>query len=102
MVIAYTYIFFYSFITDPVHDDHIIILQYANQGNLREYLEKDFLSLHWKDKSQMALDITCGLKYLHSRQIIHRDLVIHFTILSKFIILSIINDIYFYSMLKIY
>ncbi|RGB37214.1 kinase-like domain-containing protein, partial [Rhizophagus diaphanus] len=59
---------------DPVYDDFIIILQYANQGHLREYLKKNFLSLHWKDKSQMALDITCGLKYLHSRQIIHRDL----------------------------
>ncbi|PKY56391.1 kinase-like protein [Rhizophagus irregularis] len=59
---------------DQVHDDYIIILQYANQGNLREYLERNFLSLHWKDKSQMALDITCGLKYLHSSQIIHRDL----------------------------
>ncbi|PKY56390.1 kinase-like protein [Rhizophagus irregularis] len=59
---------------DPVYDNYIIILQYANQGHLREYLEKNFLSLHWKDKSQMALDITCGLKCLHSRQIIHRDL----------------------------
>ena len=49
-----------------------MVLQYANQGNLREYLEKFFPSLQWKDKIQMALDITCGLKYLHSRQIIHR------------------------------
>ena len=58
-----------------VHDSFIIILQYANQGNLREYLGKNFLSLQWEDKVQMAIDITCGLKYLHSRQIIHRDLV---------------------------
>ncbi|RIA92866.1 kinase-like domain-containing protein, partial [Glomus cerebriforme] len=59
---------------DLVRNNYIIVLQYANQGNLREYLEKNFPSLHWEDKIQMALDITCGLKYLHSRQIIHRDL----------------------------
>jgi serine/threonine protein kinase len=59
-----------------VHDNYIIVLQYANQGNLKEYLEKEFLSLQWNDKIQMALDITCGLKHMHSRQIIHMDLVI--------------------------
>jgi len=64
------------FLLDLTHDNYIIVLQYANQGNLKEYLEKRFSTLKWKDKIKMALDITCGLKYLHSKQIIHRDLVI--------------------------
>jgi serine/threonine protein kinase len=51
------------------------VLEYANEGNLRDYLEKKFNSLKWSDKIQMALDITCGLKFLHSKEIIHRDLV---------------------------
>ena len=53
-----------------------MVLQYANQGNLREYLKNNFGSLQWKDKIQMALDIACGLKCLHSKKIIHRDLVV--------------------------
>lgn len=53
----------------------MMVLQYANQGNLREYLKNKFISLEWNDKVQLALDITRGLKCLHSRKIIHRDLV---------------------------
>ena len=52
-----------------------LVLEYANGGNLREYLQEKFDSLQWKNKVQMALDITCGLKHLHSEGIIHRDLV---------------------------
>ena len=55
-----------------------MVLEYANEGNLREYYSRNkerFDSLQWKDKIQMALDITCGLKCLHSNDIIHRDLV---------------------------
>ena len=59
-----------------MHGFYIMVLQYANQGNLREYLGKNFHSIQWENKIHMALDIMCGLKYLHSRQIIHRDLVI--------------------------
>ena len=53
-----------------------MVLQYANQGNLREYLKINFDLLKWNDKIQMALDIARGLKFLHSKKIIHRDLVI--------------------------
>ncbi|PKC03103.1 kinase-like protein [Rhizophagus irregularis] len=37
---------------------YILVLDYANEGNLRNYLRKKFISLKWKDKIQMALDIT--------------------------------------------
>ena len=55
-----------------------MVLEYANEGNLREYYSRNkesFDSLQWNVKIQMALDITCGLECLHSNDIIHRDLV---------------------------
>ncbi|PKY48397.1 kinase-like protein, partial [Rhizophagus irregularis] len=55
-------------------DNYIMVLEYANNGNLRDYLKEKFYSLQWKNKIQMALDITRGLKCLHSNDIIHRDL----------------------------
>ncbi|GBC01762.1 hypothetical protein RclHR1_04320003 [Rhizophagus clarus] len=54
--------------------NYIMVLEYANEGNLRDYLKEKFDSLQWKNKVQMALDITCGLNCLHSKDIIHRDL----------------------------
>ncbi|CAB4423416.1 unnamed protein product [Rhizophagus irregularis] len=57
-----------------VSGSYTLVLEYANEGNLRDYLEKNFTSLNWKNKIQMALDITCGLKFLHSKEMIHRDL----------------------------
>ncbi|POG65392.1 kinase-like domain-containing protein [Rhizophagus irregularis DAOM 181602=DAOM 197198] len=53
---------------------YILVLEYANEGTLRDYLKKKFTSLEWMDKTQMALDIACGLKFLHFKEIIHRDL----------------------------
>ncbi|CAB4381731.1 unnamed protein product [Rhizophagus irregularis] len=55
-------------------DYYILVLEYANEGNLRDYLKKKFTYLRWNDKIQMALDITGGLKFIHSKEIIHRDL----------------------------
>ncbi|RGB28133.1 kinase-like domain-containing protein, partial [Rhizophagus diaphanus] len=52
----------------------ILVMEYANEGNLRDFLKKKFTSLKWSDQIQMALDITSGLKFLHSKEIIHRDL----------------------------
>jgi len=58
--------------------NYVMVLEYANEGDLRRYLENKFSyieCIEWKVKIQMALDITCGLKYLHSKKIIHQDLV---------------------------
>ncbi|GBB96741.1 hypothetical protein RclHR1_02820004 [Rhizophagus clarus] len=65
---------FYGITKDPKSNNYVMVLQYANQGNLREYLKINFKSLQWNDKIRMASEIACGLKYLHSTKIIHRDL----------------------------
>ncbi|GBB84210.1 hypothetical protein RclHR1_10830001 [Rhizophagus clarus] len=54
--------------------NYFSVLQYANGGNLRDYLKIKFNTLRWDDKIQMALDITHGLMYLHSEKIIHGNL----------------------------
>ena len=56
-------------------DEHIVIMEYADGGDLRNYLSNNFNCLDWNKKFQMALDITNGLHYLHNNDILHRDLV---------------------------
>ncbi|KAF0553894.1 kinase-like protein [Gigaspora margarita] len=51
-----------------------MVLQYANEGNLREYLKANFIKLQWTDKLRIAKEIALGLSFLHNNDIIHRDL----------------------------
>ena len=52
-----------------------MVLEYADEGNLREYLEKNFNTLQWVDKLYIAEKIALGLSVLHKNKIIHQDLV---------------------------
>ena len=60
------------------NDDYCIVMEYADSSDLRIFLEKNFLSLDWNKKYQLAFDITNGVHYLHKEKIIHRDLVSFF------------------------
>ncbi|GBC02121.1 hypothetical protein RclHR1_04460011 [Rhizophagus clarus] len=51
-----------------------MVLQYADGGNLRDYLKNNHLSLKWSDKYRIALEISKGLLCLHTENIVHRDL----------------------------
>ncbi|RHZ46442.1 hypothetical protein Glove_621g48 [Diversispora epigaea] len=65
---------FYGISIDPLTKTHYLVLQYAKDGDLRTYLKKNFESLDWKIKINMAKDITNGLRCIHEENIVHKDL----------------------------
>ncbi|CAG8555619.1 24186_t:CDS:10 [Dentiscutata erythropus] len=57
-------------------ESHLIVMEFANCGSLENYIEDPiiFNRLSWLDKIQLTLGIAEGLKCLHDKNIIHRDL----------------------------
>ncbi|CAG8769978.1 4034_t:CDS:2, partial [Racocetra persica] len=68
-------IFGYSY--NPQNDDYFMVLQYAEGGNLRQYLENNHSKLSWTDKVRIIIDIASGLQYIHNHDIVHLSLHPH-------------------------
>ena len=54
--------------------ESIIIMEYCEGGSLRAFLDNSESFLTRGDIVQALLEIACGMKYLHSHNVIHRDL----------------------------
>ncbi|RIA96638.1 kinase-like domain-containing protein [Glomus cerebriforme] len=58
---------------DETTKEYLLVMQYADGGDLRNYL-KNNLNLNWTDKKNLACQIAEGLNYLHNENVLHRDL----------------------------
>ncbi|CAB5217153.1 unnamed protein product [Rhizophagus irregularis] len=59
---------------DQKTNEYLLIMQYANGGDLQNYLKENFKKLTWDNKKKLALQIADGLNYLHNEDVLHRDL----------------------------
>ncbi|EXX62915.1 kinase-like domain-containing protein [Rhizophagus irregularis DAOM 181602=DAOM 197198] len=75
---------------DPETKNYMMVLQYAEKGSLRNYLNKYYSKLDWKTKLFYLWNIAYGLETIHERELIHRDL--HIGNVLKFPYYSSITD----------
>ena len=57
---------------DPETKNYMMVLRYAENGSLRNYLNTNTLS--WKDKFLSLLCMAAGLDRIHKMELVHRDL----------------------------
>ena len=64
----------YGITKDPETKEFIMIVQFADEGNLRSILSTNFNNILWKDKIIYLYHLTADLKTLHSLRYCHKDL----------------------------
>ncbi|CAI2181519.1 16820_t:CDS:2 [Funneliformis geosporum] len=63
----------YGISQEPETNNYVMVMDYMSEGNLREYLNKNYDQLTFEDKLKQLLDITQGLCSIHQANLIHKD-----------------------------
>ncbi|PKY28853.1 kinase-like protein [Rhizophagus irregularis] len=65
-------IYFYGFTKDPDTLKYMVVMDYANKGNLRGNLTR-IIKSDWNQKLYMLYKIISGLNFIHSQDLVHCD-----------------------------
>ncbi|CAJ0648518.1 9633_t:CDS:2 [Entrophospora sp. SA101] len=66
---------FYGITKEKKHKkNYMFVLEYANNGNLCDYLKSNFNTMDWNIKLKFAKQIVSAVRHLHENKIVHRDL----------------------------
>ncbi|RHZ76537.1 hypothetical protein Glove_196g118 [Diversispora epigaea] len=68
-----TSIRFYGITQDPVTHSYTMVLEYASDGNLREYLKINFNNINWEKKLHILYRLSERLMNIHELDIVHQD-----------------------------
>src|SRR5439155_13467226 len=63
----------YGISQDPDTKEYILVMRYANDGSLTNYITKRFKDLKWKDKIRILYSIISGLNIIHQEKLVHHD-----------------------------
>ncbi|EXX58687.1 Ypk2p [Rhizophagus irregularis DAOM 197198w] len=80
----------YGITQDPETENYAMVLDFAEDGDLRNYLNKNHNKLYLNDKINYLLSIARGLADIHKNELIHRDL--HIGNILRFKDLTCITD----------
>ncbi|RHZ82821.1 hypothetical protein Glove_103g66 [Diversispora epigaea] len=64
---------FYGITQDPETHSYMMVLNYATDGNLREYLKINFNNINWKQKLYNLYYLSLNLMNIHELDIVHQD-----------------------------
>ncbi|RHZ48722.1 hypothetical protein Glove_543g9 [Diversispora epigaea] len=71
--VEYASIRFYGITQDPETDTYMMVLEYARDGNFREYLKNNFNNINWKQKLYNLRELSYRLMNIHELDIVHQD-----------------------------
>ncbi|GES87496.1 kinase-like domain-containing protein [Rhizophagus clarus] len=74
----------YGISQDPETKNYIMVLEYAMNKDLRNYLDINYNTLSWSDKFLRFCHIAAGLVDIHRNELIHRDLHIGNVLVSNY------------------
>ncbi|RHZ84291.1 hypothetical protein Glove_84g20 [Diversispora epigaea] len=64
---------FYGITQDPETHSYMMVLSYAGDGNLREYLKINYNNINWKQKLYILSLLSRNLSSIHELDIVHQD-----------------------------
>ncbi|KAG0050080.1 hypothetical protein BGZ89_003970, partial [Linnemannia elongata] len=65
---------FFGITKHPLTHDTCIVMQFAENGCLQDFLETQNVSITWLTKYRLAWEIASGLDFIHRENIFHTDL----------------------------
>ncbi|KAG0197431.1 hypothetical protein BGX28_009068 [Mortierella sp. GBA30] len=65
---------FFGITKHPLTHDTCIVMQFAENGCLQDYLETQNVSITWLTKYRLAWEVASGLDFIHRENIFHTDL----------------------------
>ena len=66
-------VYCYGITKDPTTNNFMMVMNYAENGSLRQHLNNNFYSMEWKQKLDTLKRIAYGLNQIHNNGLIHHD-----------------------------